>query len=83
MRSISTLPVAAARATKSKTSSARLQQARSSSPRAWTFQARHFRSNSPAAARQRRRHREHWHFRPHARMTKRAVPGESVWAWRT
>ena len=40
------LPVAAARATKSKTSSARLQRARPDSPRAWAFQARHSKSKS-------------------------------------
>jgi hypothetical protein len=67
------LPVAAARATKSKTSSARLQRARPSSPRAPTFQARHSKSNSPFGSEAAGVVNTDFSGR-HARTTKRAGP---------
>jgi hypothetical protein len=88
MRSISMRPVAAARATKGKTRSARLQRARSSSPRAWPLQARHSKSN-PGTSEHQRGHASATTWRssgeaaggvntdisePHALTTKRAGP---------
>jgi hypothetical protein len=62
MRSISMLPGAAARAPTKQDRNGCPRRARSSSPRAWPLQARHSKSNSPAAARQRRRHPTHLTF---------------------